>query len=465
MVTTRFAPSPTGFLHIGGVRTALFSWLYAKNQQGKFVLRIEDTDLERSSQEAVAVILQGLEWLGLAHDGQVYYQTQRFDHYKKIIQELLDKDLAYYCYMSKEELDQLRAEQEARKETPRYDGRYRDYKGSAIEGIAPVIRFKMPLEGKTIIPDLVQGKVVYNNSELDDFIIARSDGTPTYNFCVVVDDHDMGITHVVRGDDHLNNTPKQVNVFKALDWKPPQYAHLPLILDEEGKKLSKRNNAANILLYREQGYLPQAVLNYLVRLGWSYGDQEVFTVEEMIQLFSLEKINKSAARINPEKLAWLNQQYIKSLPKEEVAKHLQWQLNNLKIDYSNGPSLELVIEILGEKSKTLLEIAQASRPYFENIQGYDEKAEKELVADAMVVFENILSALEAISDWTPEILDNTVKTIMKDLNVKMPKVAKPLRAALLGTTMSPSIDMTLFLMGREKTLVRIKEAMVYIKNK
>ena len=312
-VKTRFAPSPTGYLHIGGVRTALFSWLFARHHHGKFVLRIEDTDRERSTQESVDAILKGMEWLGLDFDEGPYYQTQRFDRYKEVIQQLLDKDLAYRCYCTREELDALRLEQQKNKQKPRYDGRYRDYTGPVPKDIKPVIRFKNPLEGDVVIHDLVLGDVTINNRELDDLIIARSDGTPTYNLTVIVDDLDMGITHVIRGDDHINNTPRQMNMIEALGGKLPSFAHLPMILGSDGKRMSKRHGAISVSNYADEGYLPEVLQNYLARLGWAHGDQEIFTIDELIEKFSLEKVNKAAATFDLDKLQWLNQHYIKSM--------------------------------------------------------------------------------------------------------------------------------------------------------
>ena len=331
-VITRFAPSPTGLLHIGGVRTALFSWLYARRMGGKFILRIEDTDIERSTPEAVRVILEGMKWLGLEHDLGPYYQTQRLERYQQVIGEMLQAGTAYHCYCSKEDLDAMRAEQQARKEKPRYDGRCRHGKGPGPQsGNQPVVRFKNPEEGATVVEDVVHGAVTFQNKELDDLIIARSDGTPTYNFCVVVDDADMNVTHVIRGDDHLNNTPRQMNMLLALGKQPPVYAHVPMILGPDGAKLSKRHGAVSVLEYQEQGYLPEALLNYLVRLGWSHGDQEFFTLPEMIAAFDVRDINKAASALNPEKMLWLNQQHLVRSDPKDVVPHLRWQLERLGI--------------------------------------------------------------------------------------------------------------------------------------
>ncbi|HPE74386.1 MAG TPA: glutamate--tRNA ligase, partial [Candidatus Competibacter sp.] len=339
MVKTRFAPSPTGYLHIGGARTALFSWLYARRHGGPFVLRVEDTDLERSTPEAVNAILEGMNWLGLDYDEGPFYQTQRFDRYREVLQQLLREGKAYYCYCTREELEALRAEQMAHKIKPRYDGRHRDYQGAPREGVEPVVRFKNPIDGEVVVEDLIRGKIVFQNAELDDLIIARADGTPTYNFCVVVDDMDMGITHVIRGDDHINNSPRQINILKALGASAPRYAHVPMILGPDGQKLSKRHGAASVMEYRDMGYLPEAVLNYLVRLGWSHGDQEIFSLDEMTELFDLDDCNKAPSAINPSKLIWLNKHYLKTLDPIHVARHLSWHLGQLGIDPSEGPQL------------------------------------------------------------------------------------------------------------------------------
>ena len=349
-VVTRFAPSPTGYLHVGGARTALYSWLLAKNNGGEFVLRIEDTDIERSTEEAKQGILDGMQWLGLTWDTGPIYQTDRFDRYKDLIQQLLDEGKAYKCFMSAEELDAIREAQKERGEKPRYPGTWRDLTDHP-EGEPFVIRFKTPLEGTVVITDHVRGKIEINNSELDDLIIQRTDGTPTYNFCVVVDDWDMGITHVVRGEDHINNTPRQINILQALGAPVPEYAHVSMILGDDGKKLSKRHGAVSAMQYRDDGFLPQAVLNYLVRLGWSHGDQEIFTLDEMIELFSLDAIGQSASAFNTEKLIWLNQHYIKSLPASEVATHLKWHFDGLDIDLTAGPALESVIAIQADRVK------------------------------------------------------------------------------------------------------------------
>ena len=348
-LTTRFAPSPTGYLHIGGARTALFSWLYARRHGGDFILRIEDTDRERSTEESVNAILEGMNWLGLEYDQGPFYQTHRFDRYKEVIQKLLDQGDAYYCYCTREELDEMREGQRSRKEKPRYTGLCRS-RTEPREGVDPVIRFKNPMDGAVVVDDLVRGKVVFQNSELDDLIIARSDGTPTYNLTVVVDDLDMGLTHVIRGDDHLNNTPRQINILRALGAELPKYAHLPMILGSDGGRLSKRHGAVSVMQYRDEGYLPEALLNYLVRLGWSHGDQEIFSMDEMVSLFEVESVNHSASTFNPEKLLWLNQHYIKSSSPEHIAHHLSWHMGERGIDPTQGPDLIRVVEEIGRAS-------------------------------------------------------------------------------------------------------------------
>src|SRR5450631_3877636 len=399
-VRTRFAPSPTGFLHIGGLRTALFCWLYARRHGGVFVLRIEDTDLERSTNEAIQQILDGLEWAGLDHDEGPFFQTKRFERYKEVIEILLAEGNAYHCYCTKEELEQLRAAQTARGEKPRYDGRWRDRTDSAA-GVAPVVRFKNPLSGEVVVDDVVHGRVVFQNTELDDLIIARSDGTPTYNFCVVVDDMDMEITHVIRGDDHLNNTPRQQNMLVALGRKPPVYAHLPMILGSDGAKLSKRHGAVGVLHYRDEGFLPEAVLNYLVRLGWSHGDQEIFSIEEMIRLFDITDVNKSASAFNWEKLAWLNQQYMMHAPAARLVQPLRWQLDREGVQTNDDARLEQIVLAQRERAKTLKEMAVNSLFFFRSPAAYDEKAvRKHVTPEIVALLEQLSEELSRLSDWS-----------------------------------------------------------------
>ncbi|MEW6692147.1 MAG: glutamate--tRNA ligase [Pseudomonadota bacterium] len=466
-IRTRFAPSPTGYLHIGGARTALFSYLYARRHGGDFILRIEDTDLERSTPESVNAILEGMAWLNLEYDEGPFYQTRRFDRYKEVIQQLLESGHAYYCYMPREELDQLREAQMARGEKPRYDGRWRPEPGKVLpeppEGVQPVVRFKNPLDGEVVIEDMVRGRVVIRNEELDDLIIARSDGTPTYNLTVVVDDYDMGITHVIRGDDHLNNTPRQINIFRAMGAEPPVYAHLPMILGPDGAKLSKRHGAVSVMQYHEEGYLPEALLNYLVRLGWSHGDQEVFSREEMIRLFDVADVNQSASAINPDKLLWLNQHYLKTSDPGHVARYLGWHLGNLGVDPAQGPALEDVVVALRERARTLVEMAQQAACYFRDEIGYDEEAAaKHLTAAADPVLRAAVEALEGVEDWRVPVLEALIKDLVKAQGIKFPMLAQPLRVALTGSTASPSIDTTLALVGRERSLVRLQKAISFI---
>ena len=464
-IRTRFAPSPTGYLHIGGARTALFSYLYARRHGGDFVLRVEDTDLERSTPESVNAILEGMAWLNLEYDEGPFYQTQRFDRYKEIVQQLLATGHAYYCYMPKDELDALREGQMARGEKPRYDGRYRDFNGTPPEGVAPVVRFKNPLDGEVVIDDMVRGRVVIRNEELDDLIIARSDGTPTYNLSVVVDDLDMGITHVVRGDDHLNNTPRQINIFRALGATPPVYVHLPMILGPDGAKLSKRHGAVSVMQYHEEGYLPDALLNYLVRLGWSHGDQEVFSREEMVRLFDVTDVNQSASAINPDKLLWLNQHYIKTSDPSYVARFLGWHLGRVDVDPSQGPALEDVVVALRERARTLVEMAQQAACYFRDELSYDDDAaSKHLNAQAEPVLRAVIEALQGVSDWRGAVLEPVIKDTVKALGIKFPMLAQPMRVALTGSTASPSIDATLALVGRERSLVRLQKALTFIES-
>ncbi len=465
-VRTRFAPSPTGFLHIGGARTALFSWLFARKHGGDFVLRIEDTDIQRSTIESVNAILEGMNWLGLDYDEGPIHQTERMGRYKEVIERLLDEGKAYYCYCSKERLDAMREEQRARGEKPRYDGRCRHRKGPPPAGVDPVVRFKNPQEGEVVVEDAVRGTVTFANQELDDLIIARSDGTPTYNLTVVVDDLDMGMTHVIRGDDHLNNTPRQINILRALGEQPPIYGHVPMILGPDGKRLSKRHGAMSVMEYHNEGFLPEAVLNYLVRLGWSHGDQEVFDLDEMVEHFELEAVNRAASTFNTEKLLWLNQQHMMRSRPEHLARHLSWHLGNLGIDPEReGPSAARVAETLRERSKTLKELAESGAYFFRDFEAYDEKAaKKHFRGPALNALEHLYERLAAVEDWQAGILGDVVKAVCEELELKMPKVALPLRVAVTGTSFSPSIDLTLELIGREKTLARLGRAIDFMKS-
>jgi glutamyl-tRNA synthetase len=457
-VRTRFAPSPTGFLHIGGLRTALFSWLYSRRHAGRFVLRIEDTDLERSTEEAIQQILDGLEWAGLGHDEGPFFQTRRFERYKDVIDSLLVQGKAYRCYCTKEELEQMRAEQTARGEKPRYDGRWRE-RSDERPGVPPVIRFKNPLEGEVVVNDVVHGRVVFQNSELDDLIIARSDGTPTYNFCVVVDDMDMAITHVIRGDDHLNNTPRQMNMLLALGATVPVYAHLPMILGSNGAKLSKRHGAVSVLQYRDEGFLPEAVLNYLVRLGWSHGDQEIFSVEDMVRLFDIADVNKSASAFNAEKLTWLNQQHMMRAPAPRLVEPLRWHLQRLGIDARDEARLEQIVAAQRERAKTLKEMAANSVFFFVPPAAYDDKAvRKHVTPEIVALLASLAAELEALADWAPPAIHAAVSGLAEREHLSLGKLAQPLRLAMCGGTVSPPIDATLAILGRQESLSRLSAA-------
>lgn len=457
-VRTRFAPSPTGFLHIGGLRTALFCWLYARRHDGQFVLRIEDTDLERSTDEAIQQILDGMEWAGLAHDEGPFYQTKRFDRYKEVIQELLARGHAYHCYCTKEELAQLRADQMARGEKPRYDGRWRDRTDSR-PGVDPVVRFKNPVAGEVAVDDVVHGRVVFQNAELDDLIIARSDGTPTYNFCVVVDDMDMRITHVIRGDDHLNNTPRQMNMLLALGHQPPVYAHLPMILGPDGTKLSKRHGAVSVLQYRDDGFLPEAVLNYLVRLGWSHGDEEYFSLEDMVRLFDIADVNKSASAFDVAKLTWLNQQHMIRSPAARVVPALRWQLKREGVEAADDAQLEQIVLSQRERAKTVREMALNSLFFFRPPAAYDEKAvRKHLTPEVLPLLIDAIDKLGELALWSAPAIHELVSGIAATAGVSLGKLAQPIRIAVCGGTVSPPIDATLAILGRTESVSRLAKA-------
>lgn len=461
-VRTRFAPSPTGYLHVGGARTALYSWLYAKHNNGEFVLRIEDTDLERSTPEATAAIIEGMEWLNLPWEHGPYYQTKRFDRYNQVIDEMIEQGLAYRCYCTKEHLDELRHTQEQNKEKPRYDRHcLHDHNHSPDE--PHVVRFKNPTEGSVVFDDAVRGRIEISNSELDDLIIRRTDGSPTYNFCVVVDDWDMGITHVVRGEDHINNTPRQINILKAIGAPIPTYAHVSMINGDDGQKLSKRHGAVSVMQYRDDGYLPEALINYLVRLGWGHGDQEIFSREEMINYFELDHVSKSASAFNTEKLQWLNQHYIRELPPEYVAKHLEWHYKDQGIDTSNGPALTEIVTMLAERCKTLKEMASSSHYFFEEFETFDEAAaKKHFKGNAAEALAKVKEKLTALSSWDLHSTHEAIEQTAAELEVGMGKVGMPLRVAVTGSGQSPSMDVTLIGIGRDRVLARIQRAIDFI---
>ena len=457
-VRTRFAPSPTGMLHIGGVRTALFCWLYARRHGGTFILRIEDTDRERSTPEAVRAILDGMKWLGLDHDEGPFYQTARMPRYREVIDQFLREGKAYHCWCSREELDEMRAGQTARKEKPRYDGRCRNRR-SPVAGVNPVVRFRNPDEGQVVVDDVIHGPITFDSGELDDLIIARSDGTPTYNFCVVVDDYDMRITHVIRGDDHINNTPRQINMLKALGVEPPVYAHVPMILGPDGAKLSKRHGAVSVLQYRDEGFLPEGLLNYLGRLGWSHGDQEIFTIEEMVQLFDIHDVNKSASALNLDKMLWTNQQHMLRSTPEHLARYLRPQLEALGLVADDLAKVAAVARAQQERAKTLREMAANSQFFFRDLSGYDEKAAaKNLTAETAPVLEAVGSKLAQLPDWKAPAIHVAIMTVAEALGLGLGKVAQPIRVAVSGGTVSPPIDVTLEILGRETTLQRLAGA-------
>jgi len=457
-VKSRFAPSPTGYLHIGGARTALFAWLWAKKNQGTFVLRIEDTDRERSTQQSVDAILDGMKWLGLEYDEGPYYQTDRFDRYKAVIQQLLDKDKAYYCECSTERLQALRDELMAKGEKAKYDG-HCQHKNLT----SGVVRFRNPTDGNVVFSDLVKGEISVHNKELDDLIIARSDGTPTYNLTVVVDDHDMEIDAVIRGDDHINNTPRQINLYQALGWNLPEFAHLPMILGSDGARLSKRHGAVSVMAYRDAGFLPEALLNYLVRLGWSHGDQEVFSLSKMIELFDLKNVNKAPGSFNQDKLLWLNQEYIKTADTKHLTDQLAWHLNAQSVDVNNGADISKVIDALRERSKTLVEMVNNMKMFYQDFDDFDEKlAKKQFKSSARPIITALLEKYTQLEDWSSEAIHYVVKQVCDEQDVGFGKVGQPFRLALSGTGNAGSIDVVAELVGKERTIARLNMALDYI---
>ncbi|MFN3310831.1 MAG: glutamate--tRNA ligase [Thermomonas sp.] len=462
-VRTRFAPSPTGYLHIGGARTALYCWLYARRHGGQFVLRIEDTDRERSTQAAIDAILEAMDWLGLDYDEGPVYQTQRLDRYREVAEQLVASGHAYYAYETKEELEAMREAAMAAGAKPRYNGAYRDANAGWRDDPNRVIRFKNPLEGTVAWDDAVKGRIEIANSELDDLVIFRSDGYATYNFAVVVDDIDMAITHVVRGDDHVNNTPRQINIYRALGAPVPVFAHLPMIFDEHGAKLSKRTGAADVMQYRDAGYLPHALLNYLVRLGWSHGDQEIFSIAEMQALFDLADVNAKASRLDVAKLGWMNQQYLKTDDPEAVARHLVWHLQQAGYDLASGPKPAELVLALRERAQTLKEMAEKSAVWFQPLADYDAAAvAKHLVPAAQAPLMEARARLAALAEWTPEAIADALKATAEAQGIGMGKIAQPMRVAITGTQVSPDIGWTVYLCGREQALARIDAALAKI---
>jgi glutamyl-tRNA synthetase len=457
MVITRFAPSPTGYLHIGGLRTALFSYLWAKKNDGKFVLRIEDTDKARNSQEATEAILNAFEWLGLEADGEITYQSKRDDIYAKYIKQLLDEGKAYKCYMSREELDALREEQMANKQRTKYDGRYRDFDGTPPEGVEPVIRIKAPLSGEIVVHDGVKGDVVFQAEDiLDDFVIARADGSPTYNFVVAIDDALMGINEVIRGDDHLSNTPKQIVVYEALGFEIPKFYHVPMIHNAQGKKLSKRDGATDVMEYKAMGYLPEALLNFLVRLGWSHGDQEIFSMDEMKELFDPKDINKSASIYNTEKLDWLNAHYIKNTPNEKLVE----LLNDFGVMLMSHDKKEILLDALKERAKTLKELATLCKEVITTPTEYDAKAvKKAFKGNAFEVLQNFAQKLNAAETLhLPSDYHHVMEEVVNEMEIGFGKIGNPLRVALLGKMSGPGLDTVMAVLGKDETLKRINNA-------
>jgi glutamyl-tRNA synthetase len=464
-LTTRFAPSPTGYLHVGGARTALYSWLYAQKNGGDFILRIEDTDIERSTQASVDAIMDGMNWLNLTWTHGPYFQTKRFDRYKEVIAQLLESGHAYRCYSTAEEVDAMREEAKAKGEIEKYNGLWRDRTDYPTDKPF-VIRFKNPLDGDVVIKDMVKGDITISNTQLDDLIIARSDGTPTYNLTVVVDDWDMKVTHVVRGDDHVSNTPKQINILAALGADIPVYAHIPMILGDDGKRLSKRHGAVGVMQYRDDGYLPEALLNYLVRLGWSHGDKEIFSREEMIELFDLKDCNRAPSGFNTDKLIWVNQHYMKTMDPEYVAEHLAWHMKDQGINTDNGPALAEIVKVQADRVKTLKEMAEISRYFYEDFSEFDPKAVKKhlrpVVKEPLVL---VKAKLAALTNWEAAPIHEAINAAAEELEVGMGKVGMPLRVATTGGGNSPSLDITLALLNKEKVLERIDLALALIEER
>ncbi len=452
---TRFAPSPTGFLHIGGARTALYCWLEARRRGGEFILRIEDTDRERSTDAALQAILDGMQWLDLAHDEGPYYQTLRIDRYLEVAEQLLRAGKAYWAYESKDEIEAMRNQAMAEGRKPRYNGHYRDRNEPRRDDPNRVLRFKNPLGGSVVFDDKVKGRVEWSNEELDDLVLVRSDGFPTYNFAVVVDDVDMRITDVIRGDDHVNNTPRQINIYQALGAPVPSFAHLPMILGPDGTKLSKRHGAVGVMQYRDDGYLPHAVLNYLARLGWSHGDQEIFSRQELIELFRIEDVNHSASRFDVEKLGWLNQHYLKSADPESLAPHLEWHLRAAGYDLAAGPRPADVIVALRDRVRTLKDMAERAAVWYRPLAGYDEAAVAKHLAGAGAALDAARAELAALTEWNPAAIDGALRRAAEALGLGMGKVAQPLRVAMTGTAVSPSIEHTVYLAGQSNALARI----------
>jgi glutamyl-tRNA synthetase len=464
-IRSRFAPSPTGYLHIGGARTALFAWLAARATGGQFVLRIEDTDRERSTPESVQAIIDGMAWLELDADEGPYFQSDRFDRYREVTEQLLDEGHAYRCYCSRERLERLREQAELAREKPRYDGHCRDL-DEPVEGVDPVIRFRNPDDGSVVFEDRVRGRIEISNEELDDLVIIRANGTPTYNFAVVIDDLDMEINLVIRGDDHINNTPRQINIYRALGTEPPLFAHVPMILGDDGARLSKRHGAVSVLAWREKGYLPDALVNYLARLGWSHGDREVFSRQDLIELFRIEDVNRKASRFDTEKLNWLNQYYLREGDRGQVLAELAWHMGRAGLDAVSGPALEDLLTVQAERVETLIELVEQSRPFYQDFEDFEPgAAKKHLRPVAAEPLSALRERLADLADWQPDALQQAIQDTADALQIGFGKIGMPLRVALMGHGQSPAINQTLWLVGKERSLARIDKALAFIRER
>ncbi len=456
-IRTRFAPSPTGFIHLGNIRSALYPWAFARATGGDFILRIEDTDLERSTQASVDVIIVGMKWLGLDHDEGPFYQMQRMDRYKAVLEDLKASGHVYPCYMSMEELDALREQQMANKEKPRYNGTWRPEAGKTLpaipDGVKPVLRFKNPQGGSVVWEDKVKGRIEISNDELDDLVIARPDGTPTYNFCVVVDDIDMAITHVIRGDDHVNNTPRQINIFKALGKEPPVYAHLPTVLNEQGEKMSKRNGAKAVTQYRDEGYLPDAMVNYLARLGWSHGDDEIFSRAQFLEWFNLDHLGRSAAQFDEAKLKWVNAQHLKAMTDDVLAPLVHNELAKRGIDADDR--LPAICGLFKDRCDTLVVLADWATAFYNDVTPQAEDVTKHITPAVLPALDALAAKLSAITDWTTAQVSSAFKDVLTEQSLKMPQLAMPVRVLVMGTPQTPSVDAVLWLCGKEKVLTRL----------
>ena len=456
-IRTRFAPSPTGFIHLGNIRSALYPWAFARATGGDFILRIEDTDLERSNQASVDVIIEGMKWLGLDHDEGPFYQMQRMDRYKAVLEELKAAGHVYPCYMSMEELDALREQQMANKEKPRYNGTWRPEPGKTLpaipEGVKPVLRFKNPQGGSVVWEDKVKGRIEISNDELDDLVIARPDGTPTYNFCVVVDDIDLAITHVIRGDDHVNNTPRQINIFKALGKEPPVYAHLPTVLNEQGEKMSKRNGAKAVTQYRDEGYLPDAMVNYLARLGWSHGDDEIFSRAQFLAWFNLDHLGRSAAQFDEAKLKWVNAQHLKAMADDALAPLVSAELAKRGINADDR--LPAICGLFKDRCDTLLVLADWATAFYNDVTPQADDVAKHITPAVLPALDALATKLGALAEWNTPNVSAAFKEVLTEQGLKMPQLAMPVRVLVMGTPQTPSVDAVLFLCGKEKVLARL----------